>query len=90
MKWSISLSRDANEFLARNKVDEEEIFDLVQKSLLKFRGENINVDIKKLRGAWLGFYRIRKGKLRIIIEFNFDNFYAFIEKIDWRDNVYKN
>lgn len=90
MKWSISLSRDASEFLISNKVGEEEIFDLVQKSLLKFGGDNVNVDIKKLKGVWSGFYRIRKGKLRVIIEFNFDIFSAFIEQIDWRGNVYKN
>lgn len=90
MKWSISLSRDASDFLVRNKVSEEEIFDLVRRSLFKFSGENINVDIKKLKGAWSGFYRIRRRKLRVIVEFNFDNFSVFIEQIDWRGSVYKN
>ena len=89
MKWSILLSRNANEFLIRNKVNEEEIFNLVRKSLLKFSGENVNVNIRKLDGVWAGFYRIRKGKLRVIVEFNFYNFSAFIEQIDWRGSVYK-
>lgn len=89
MKWNISLSHDANKFLKRNKVTEEEVFDCIRKSLLKFRGENVNIDIKKLKGVWAGFYRIRKGEFRLITEFNFDNCSMFIEHIDWRGSVYE-
>ena len=91
MRWRVLLSRDAERFLLGNKtkIDEEDIFDLIQKSLLKFKGENINVDIKKLKGEWDGFFRIRKGDLRVIVEFDFENFTALIEQIDWRGNAYK-
>lgn len=92
MKWTVSLSKNADRFINRNKtkINEEEIFDLIRKSLLKFEGENINVDIKKLKGEWEGFFRIRKGEARIIVEFDFENFAALIEEIDWRGNAYKN
>ena len=91
MRWRVLLGRDADRFLISNKtkIGEEEIFDLIRKSLLKFRGENINIDIKKLKGEWEGFFRIRKGELRVIVEFDFENFTALIEQIDWRGNAYK-
>jgi len=92
MRWRLLLSRDADRFLIGNKtkIDEEEIFDLIRKSLLKFKGESINVDIKKLKGEWDGFFRIRRGDLRIIVEFDFENITALVEQIDWRGNAYKN
>ncbi|PJE73734.1 MAG: hypothetical protein COV02_01025 [Candidatus Terrybacteria bacterium CG10_big_fil_rev_8_21_14_0_10_41_10] len=91
MRWKLLLSRDADRFLIGNKtkINEEEIFDLIRKSLLKFKGESINVDIKKLKGEWEGFFRIRKGDLRVIIEFDFENLAALVEQIDWRGNAYK-
>ena len=88
MTWQIDLSRQAEKFLVQNQISQEEIFLLVKKAIRKFQGENINIDIKKLKGVWLGFFRIRTGKLRIIVEFNFDISIAFIEKIDWRGGVY--
>lgn len=48
-----------------------------------------SVDIKKLKGKWKGFYRVRSGRMRIIAEFNFENSIVFIEEIDWRGNAYK-
>ena len=36
-----------------------------------------------------GFYRVRSGKIRIIVEFQFERNYAFVEEVDWRGNVYK-
>jgi mRNA-degrading endonuclease RelE of RelBE toxin-antitoxin system len=48
----------------------------------------LNIDIKKLKGKWAGFHRIRIGKLRIIAEFNFDELSVFIERIDYRERIY--
>ena len=89
MNWRVGFSRDAETFIKRNRIDRKEIFDLIQKSLFKFRGETVNVDIKKLKGGWDGFYRIRKGVFRVIIEFDFDSLYAFVEQIDQRGGAYK-
>mgnify|MGYP000514789680 CR=1 FL=1 len=88
MKWKISFSASSLEFIGKEKITEEDVVGVVKKTILKFQGEDSNVDVKKLRGKWTGFYRIRIGKLRIISEFNFDNPSAFIEKIDWRGKVY--
>lgn len=59
------------------------------KFLKKMRGDKFNVDVKKLKGEWEGFYRIRMGKLRIIIDVDYRNKSLFIDKIDFRGNVYK-
>jgi len=89
MNWQISLSKDAEKFLAKNKLPKENIFEIIRKSIKKLQGEDINVDIKKLKGEWQGFYRSRVGKIRLIAEFDFDNYLVFIENIDYRGGVYK-
>jgi len=57
--------------------------------LRKLRGESINIDAKKLKGEWKGYFRIRKGRLRII--FSIDTSYSslYVERIDFRGNAYK-
>ncbi len=89
MKWVIKLSHPAGKFIDKNQINKEEIFELISRAIRYFSGEDVNIDISKLTGNWKGFYRARKGKIRIIAEFDFENSIIFIEEIDWRDNVYK-
>ncbi len=89
MKWHISFSKDSLKFLHSNHLEENLVIEKIKTTLRKFNGENINIDIKKLKGEWDGFYRIRDGKLRIIAEFKFDSHNVHIEEIDWRGNSYK-
>ena len=89
MSWRIDTSKNAEKFLKENHPAKEELFELVKRAIQYFRGERVNIDIRKLKGRWKGFYRIRKGKLRIIAEFDFENSVIFVEEIDWRGNVYK-
>jgi len=89
MTWRIDFSKDALKFLRSNNLKEDFVITQIKLVLQKFKGEKVNVDIKKLSGEWKGFYRIRSGRLRIIIEFHFEYFQVYIEKIDWRGNVYK-
>jgi len=89
MSWRIEISKSAEKFLAKNRLGTEEVHEILQKAIFYFRGENINIDIRKLKGKWAGFYRIRRGRIRIIAEFNSENSVIFIEEIDWRGNVYK-
>ena len=89
MNWTISISREAEKFLTRNRIQQNKISALMQLALKKFAGGVANIDIKKLKGAWRGFHRIRRGDLRIIASFNFDTAAIFVEIIDWRGNAYK-
>lgn len=87
--WRIDFSANSLKFLKQNNLEEIFVIDKIKLALRKFQGENINIDIKKLGGQWDGFYRIRSGKLRIIVEFRFENYSAYIEAIDWRGSAYK-
>ena len=89
MKWTIEFSDDSLKFLKKNNVNEDYVVAKIKLALRKLRGENVNINIKKLKGEWLGFYRIKAGKLRIIVEFRFNKNIVYIERIDWRGNVYK-
>jgi len=89
MNWELRISRSAEKFLEKNQFTFEEVSNLIKKAIYFFQGEKVNVEIKKLKGKWTGFYRIRKGRLRVIAEFDFENSAVFIEEIDWRGNVYK-
>jgi len=89
MNWKVDFSSDALKFLKQNNIDEDLVLEKIGLALNRLRGETINVDIKKLKGDWLGFYRIRSGKLRIIVEFQFSMHRAYVEAVDWRGNVYK-
>ncbi|TRZ82876.1 hypothetical protein D4R86_01165 [bacterium] len=89
MNWRIDFSSDSLKFLKQNNLEESFVIDKIKFALRKFKGENININIKKLSGKWEGFYRIRSGRLRIIVKFQFGANRAYIEEVDWRGNVYK-
>jgi len=89
MIWRIDLSKNAEKFLSKNELTIDEVRELAGKAIRYFQGEDININIKKLKGDWKGFYRVRAGRIRIIAEFNFENSVVYIEEIDWRGNSYK-
>jgi mRNA interferase RelE/StbE len=88
MKWRIEYSRDAEKFIDRQDVHVE-VREELKKFLIKMKGGNVNIDLKKLVGHWEGYYRLRKGKLRIIFEVNKNERVIFVERIDFRGDVYK-
>ncbi len=89
MNWRIDFSPSSLKFLKKNNLEENFVIDKIQFTLRKFKGENVNINVKKLSGEWEGFHRIRSGRLRIIVEFQFEQNRAYIEEIDWRGNVSK-
>jgi mRNA interferase RelE/StbE len=88
MKWRIDYSRDAQKFIEKQDIGNEAKEEL-KKFLMRLKGENVNVDIKKLTGDWTGYYRLRKGKIRIIFSLNKSENSLYVEKIDYRGDVYK-
>lgn len=52
-------------------------------------GENVNVDVKKLKGEWKGFYRIRTGKIRILLKVYPEDRLIIVYDADYRESVYK-
>jgi len=52
MNWKIDFSKDSLKFLEHNNLKEDVVTDKVRIALRKFKGENVNVNIKKLSGKW--------------------------------------
>ena len=62
---------------------------LVKRVINYSKGLDENIDVKKMKGKWKGYYRIKIGKVRMILRIDFKNKSAFIDKIDFRGNIYK-
>lgn len=75
--------------MARNRLPDSFIAEQISKAVLKFSGETVALDIKRLSGEWLGYYRIRSGKVRIIFSMDFHEKRVHIEVVDYRGSVYK-
>jgi mRNA interferase RelE/StbE len=89
MKWEVKISKRSEKFIEKDKIKLNEIKEIARKVIDYFETGNLNLDIKKLKGKWKGFYRARKGKVRVIMRFDFENFIIFIEEIDYRGGAYK-
>jgi len=91
MELKLTYLKKAKRFIDKNFIKESEIDSLVIKAVKK-KVFNIdeNIDIKDLKGILKGKIRIRKGKIRIIIEIinNEVIIEAIIENIDFRGNIY--
>jgi mRNA interferase RelE/StbE len=72
MKWKINYSRDAEKFIERENIRGETREEL-SKFIKRTKDKDINVDVKKLKGSWAGYYRIRKGKIRIVFDVDYKN-----------------
>ncbi|KJR40284.1 hypothetical protein MCHI_003826 [Candidatus Magnetoovum chiemensis] len=52
--------------------------------------EDVNLDLKQLKGSNKGEYRIRTGKIRIIFTFEKNEiFVVFVEEVSFRADAYK-
>lgn len=89
MTWSINYSKSSNKFLEKQPQIKNEIFDEINKFIRKLNGETVNINFKKLTGDWDGFYRIRKGKIRIVVKVNKSESAVIIFDIDFRGSIYK-
>ena len=85
--------KKADKFLAKNssKISKHTVDTLIIKSIKKiYIGEEINVDLKKM-STMDGYYRIRKGDIRIIFQINEcdELIISIVETIGYRGDVYK-
>ncbi len=52
------------------------------------RGAVAELDIKKLKGKWGGFYRLRAGRYRLIFKMNWERQEIWIYAVVKRENAY--
>lgn len=88
--WEIQFSSDSLKFF--NKLDKKISTQIKEKlNSLKHwivKNESVNIDIKKLRGEWEGYYRLRHGNIRIILNFDKENKVIIIHEIALRGDIY--
>ncbi|MCM8805172.1 MAG: hypothetical protein NC825_00335 [Candidatus Omnitrophica bacterium] len=87
MKWQICYSNRAYKFIKEQKV-EDKVREIIRKLILRYAGENIVMDVKKLKGKWYGYHRIRIGNIRMIVKIDRDNSRIIVDTVDFRGNVY--
>jgi len=87
--WQIELSRQVDKFAKKENIKDDEILTLVKKVIDYSKGLDENIDVKKMKGKWKGYYRIKIGKIRMILGIDFKNKIAFIDKIDFIGDVYR-
>ncbi len=93
MEWRVKIHRKALRFIEslpgheRKRVQAKikELVESLEKGSLPFR----SLDIKKLKGGWEGFLRIRVGNVRIIFRIDIDRREVIIYHAHYRGKVYK-
>ena len=90
----IEYLKKATKFLKKNSsyINRDDIETLIVKAIKKIvYKEDINIDVKALQAEFSSFYRIRKGKVRILFEYLDGEVIitAIVSDIDFRGNIYK-
>ncbi|OYZ85180.1 MAG: hypothetical protein B7Y00_08250 [Sphingomonadales bacterium 17-56-6] len=94
MNLKIVYLKKADKFFLKNSsiLSEEETDQLLIKAAKKILlNEDVNIDVKSLKGSLKHLYRIRQHKIRILFEiYNGEVIVELIvEDIDFRGDVYK-
>ncbi|MDI6734972.1 MAG: type II toxin-antitoxin system RelE/ParE family toxin [bacterium] len=87
--WKIELSRNADKFAKEEKIEDARILLFINKFINYSKGLDENIDVKKMKGKWKGYYRIKIGKIRMILKPEFKEQKVFVDRIDYRGSVYK-
>ena len=83
MTWKLECRKQAYEFLKKKGV-----FEKVEMKIIEYiRGEK--QDIRRLKGYWKDFQRLRVGRIRVIFKIDPDNQVVAIVKAGFRGKIYK-
>lgn len=92
MRLNVFYSKKATKFLDKNPsiISLKEVRNLIILAIKKiFFGEEINLDLKRLKGELSSYFRIRKGKIRIIFSIKENKYLTvFVNNIDHRGSIY--
>ena len=90
----VKFCKQAIKFLQRaNTEDVENIREQIRLITITFEEQKIipftELDIKKMKGDWEGFYRLRVGKNRVIFTVDFNSKDIIVYAIGTRGDIYK-
>lgn len=89
MKFEIELTARAQKFLKkRGRTAEEKIYGSLKKLRDYCGGEKLRLDVKKLKGKYEGFFRLRCGNYRLIFCVRKERNSILIIDIDDRKDIY--
>jgi mRNA interferase RelE/StbE len=91
---SIKFRKEASKFLDKASFEDvTRIGNKINQLLISIEEEKTipftELNIKKMRGNWEGFYRIRIGKIRIVFTADIDSTEVVVYTIGVRGDVYK-
>jgi len=92
LEWKLRIHKRALKFL--DEIPEEERKRIQDKlnDLLKTLESGAllytRLDVRKLKGAWEGFLRLRVGKIRIIFKIEIENKQVLVYNIHYRGQAY--
>lgn len=87
--WKIDLSKQADKFIEKKNIKEDKLLFLIQKFINYSKGLDENVDVKKMKGKWKGYHRIKIGKVRMILKVDFKERQILVDRIDYRGRAYR-
>lgn len=87
--WKIDLSKQADKFIEKENIKQDETLSLIRRFINYSKGSDENVDVKKMKGKWKGYHRIKIGKVRMILKVDFKERQILVDRIDYRGRVYK-
>ena len=89
MDWTFDFSNQADKFLAKHRLSDVSVIEIVRRALMKLDGETVAIDLERLREPWKGFFRVRAQKTRIIFSFDAHAHNVYIAVINFRDSAYR-
>jgi len=87
--WKINLSKQTDKFIKKKKIKDDEILSFINKFINYSKGSDENINVKSMKGKWKGYHRIRIGRVRMILKVDFKEKTIFVDRMDYRGNVYK-
>ena len=92
MGWTVKYHREAKKFLKRLEDDKRNLILNKLNELRLCLEEGIfpvrRFDLKKLKGKWTGFFRLRVGDFRIIMRIDISRKTIFVYHVHYRERVY--
>ena len=61
----------------------------LKKAIRKLEGKEEKVDLRKMKDKWKDYFRFRLGRMRVILKINFERTEIWVDRIDFRGDVYK-
>jgi len=89
MDWTFDFSRQADKFLAQQRLTDSFVIEIIQRAIRKLDGKAIAVDLERLHEPWKGFFRVRAQKIRIIFSFDAHARSVNVAVVDFRDSAYR-